>query len=99
MTIHIQSIGFNADAEFLSLITSKLPGVDKLYEKIIRIDVFLRLENLSSKVKQKITEIRIKIPGKTIFAKSTGRTFEVAFDKSYRSVVTQLKRKRQKQVA
>ena len=49
------------------------------YDAIVSAEVFLRLEN-NSEGENKVSELKILIPGKELFAKKQARTFEEATD-------------------
>jgi len=91
MDIKIHSIHFDADAKLLSFIENKLNKLLQFHDGIINAEVFLRLENVESK-DNKITEIRLEIPGSPIFAKKQSSTFEESTD----NVVVALRRQLQK---
>jgi len=68
MNIKIHSIHFDADQKLLDFIDSRLKKLLQFYDDIIMAEVFLRLENVGDK-ENKITEIRLEIPGNPVFAK------------------------------
>ena len=67
--------------------------------RIIKVDVFLKLDNVVHNIKDKIAEIRIHVPKADFFVKSTSKSFEASFDEAFEAVVNQLKRKKEKQAA
>ncbi|HEX2847426.1 MAG TPA: HPF/RaiA family ribosome-associated protein, partial [Chitinophagaceae bacterium] len=64
-----------------------------------QVQVFLKLDNVVHTIKDKIAEIRIHVPRHEFFVKSTSKSFEGSFDNALDSIVTQIKRKKEKQVA
>lgn len=95
MTINIQSLHFDADEKLKIFINEKLSKLTKFYDRIINVDVILKLEN-SGKVKDKIVELKAYVPGNTIVVSSKGKTFEAGVDDASDIIIRQLKRKKEK---
>ncbi len=68
MKIRVQSIRFNADKKLLEFIQKKADKLDTFYDQIISGEVYLRLENVEDEA-NKITEIKLTLPGSQLFAK------------------------------
>ncbi|TVR76728.1 MAG: ribosome-associated translation inhibitor RaiA [Chitinophagaceae bacterium] len=96
MEIKIQSIHFDADQKLLQYIEKKLEKLQNINDQVIHVDVFLRLENAGSSVKDKTSEIKINIPGSTLFSKDTAKTFEESVDGAVESMRRQLKKSKEK---
>ena len=96
MNIKIHSIHFDADKKLLNFIDQKLKKLLLFYDGIIMAEVFLRLENVQD-MENKITEIRLDIPGTDIFAKKQSRTFEEATDNAIEALKRQLLKYKKKQ--
>jgi putative sigma-54 modulation protein len=79
MKITVQSIHFNADKGLLEFIQKKVDKLDTFYDNIINGEVYLRLENVEDEA-NKITEIKLLLPGNQIFAKEQCKSFEEATD-------------------
>ena len=58
-----------------------------------------RLHNVMHQIKDKIAEIRVKIPKRELFVKQTTKSFEESFDMAIDSVLVQIKRVKEKQFA
>lgn len=91
MEINIQSIHFDADVKLIDFIKKKLNKLETFNNKVIDSEVFLRLENASDTA-NKIVEIKLHLPGKTLFAKEQCKTFEEATDLSVESLRRQLRK-------
>lgn len=91
MRVLTEAVQFKADAKLLEFIEEKLGKLEKLYDQIINAKVKLRLEN-SGKVKDKIVEISLNVPGDMLFAKSNSKTFEEATDDTVKALERQLKK-------
>jgi len=79
MDIKIHSIHFDADQKLLDYINDKVLKLSLFFDHIIAGEVFLRLDKSSDK-ENKITEIKILIPGKELFAKKQCKSFEESAD-------------------
>ncbi len=94
MNIKIHSIRFDADEKLLKFIESKLYKLLQFHDGIISAEVFLKLENVGDN-ENKITEIRLELPGSPVFAKKQSATFEESTD----NVVDALRRQLMKHKA
>jgi putative sigma-54 modulation protein len=99
MNVNIQTVRFNADAKLVEYINRKLKKLNTFHDRIITVNVFLKLDNVVHSIKDKIAEIRIHVPRHNFFVKSTSKSFEESFDSAFDSIVMQLKRKKEKQAA
>lgn len=99
MNVIIQTVRFDADNKLVDYINRKLEKLKTFHDRIIKVDVFLKLDNVVHKIKDKIAEIRIQVPGHQLFVKATSKSFEQSFDDAFESIVNQIKRKKQKQAA
>jgi putative sigma-54 modulation protein len=98
MRTHTEAVHFTADTKLLLYIDKKLEKLQLFFDKIIDANVMLKLENVGQ-VKEKIAEIKIHLPGTTIFAKESNKSFEVAVDEAVESLRKQLiKYKERKQI-
>ena len=91
MKVTTEAIQFKADAKLLEFIEEKVGKLEKLSDQIINAKVKLRLEN-SGKVRDKIVEVSLSVPGEQLFAKSTSKTFETATDDVVKALERQLKK-------
>ena len=96
MRVQTRAIHFKADQKLLEFIERKLAKLEQFFSKIIEADVFLQLENNSGKIKEKVTEIRLKVPGNTLIVKNSGKSFEEAFDQAIAVMKRNLKRYKEK---
>jgi putative sigma-54 modulation protein len=96
MEIKIQSVHFNADQKLEDYLTQRLEKLSTFYDRIQRAEVFLRLENQGAPVQDKVVEIKVAVPGQTLFAKHTERSFEKAADEVAENLRRQLKKHKEK---
>jgi len=99
MNVNIQTVRFDADNSLVEYINRKLEKLNTFHDRIIKVSVFLKLDNVVHTIKDKIAEIRIHVPRHDFFVKSTSKSFEESFDDALDSIVNQIKRKKQKQAA
>jgi putative sigma-54 modulation protein len=99
MHVNIQTVRFDADAKLLEYINRKLKKITTFHDRIIKVDVFLKLDNVVHTIKDKIAEIRVQVPRHRFFVKSTSKSFETSFDEALDSLINQIKRKKEKQAA
>jgi putative sigma-54 modulation protein len=99
MNVNIQTVRFDADARLIDYVNRKLEKLNTFHDRIIRVNVFLKLDNVVHNIKDKIAEIRIHVPRHEFFVKSTSKSFQESFDDAFDSIINQIKRKKQKQAA
>jgi putative sigma-54 modulation protein len=99
MNVNIQTVRFNADSKLLDYVNKKIEKLNTFNDRIIKVDVFLKLDNVVHTIKDKIAEIRVQIPRHQFFVKASTKSFEESFDTALDSIATQIKRKKEKQVA
>jgi putative sigma-54 modulation protein len=99
MTVHIQTVRFDADSKLIEHVNRKIEKLGNYHDRIIKVDVFLKLDNVVHQIKDKIAEIRVKVPRHEFFVKQTSKSFEESFDNALDSLVSQIKRTKEKQAA
>lgn len=95
MKLKVQSIHFNADTKLLDFVHEKLDKLSHFHDNIIGGEVFLKLDK-SDNTENKIAEIKLKIPGKILFAKEQCKTFEEATDLAVEALSRQVKKQKEK---
>jgi putative sigma-54 modulation protein len=95
MKVLISSLHFKADAKLENFIREKVTKVSNLFDGVIGVDVILKTDQ-SSNNENKITEIRMIIPGNDLFAKKQARTFEEATDLAVDALKKQITRHKEK---
>lgn len=99
MNVNIQSVRFDADNKLVEYVNRKLQKLSTFHERIIKVDVFLKLDNVVHNIKDKIAEIRVQVPRHEFFVKASTKSFEESFDTAIDSIITQIKRKKEKMAA
>jgi putative sigma-54 modulation protein len=95
MKVRVQSIHFDADQKLLQFVSDKVDKLTHFFDDIIDSEVFLRIEKSVSD-ENKVAEIRINTPGKTMFAKEQCRTFEEATDNAVEAMRKQMTKHKEK---
>ncbi|MDA9340186.1 ribosome-associated translation inhibitor RaiA [Polaribacter sp.] len=96
MKVFTQSVNFNADKQLMELVEDKVSALIKFHDKIVNAEVFLKVQNTSDK-ENKITEIKINIPGSELIVKRETKTFEEGVNAAVDNLKRQLKRSKEKQ--
>jgi putative sigma-54 modulation protein len=99
MTVNIQSVHFEADSKLVGHVKEKLKKLTQFHDRITQIDVFLKLDNVVHNIKDKIAEIKVHVPKHDLFVKHSSKSFEESFDSALSSIVSQIKKKKEKQLA
>ncbi|MBS3806489.1 MAG: ribosome-associated translation inhibitor RaiA [Bacteroidales bacterium] len=96
MDVKIHSVHFDADKKLIEFVENKVNKLDQFYDNIIGAEVFLRVEKEQSP-DNKLTEIKLQIPGSDLFAKKQTDTFEESTDLAVNALRKQLTKRKAKQ--
>jgi len=96
MQIDIRSIHFKADRKLEDFIKEKIEKLSQFYDGVIGTEVSLKLLN-SENADNKITEIRLNVPGNDLYAKKQSKSFEESTDNAVEALRRQLIRHKQKE--
>jgi putative sigma-54 modulation protein len=99
MNVNIQTVHFDADTKLVSYIEKKLSKLSQYHERITKVDVYLKLDNVVHTIKDKVAEIRVMIPRHEFFVKQSSKSFEESFDSALDSLIIQIKKKKEKLAA
>jgi ribosome hibernation promoting factor len=99
MNVNIQTVHFAADTKLVDYVSKKMEKLNTFHDSIIKIDVFLKLDNVVHTIKDKVAEISVHVPRHQFFVKCSSKSFEESFDSAFESLVTQIKRKKDKLAA
>jgi len=95
MNIQIHSVRFDADKKLIDFVHQKLDKLTQYGEDIVNAEVYLRLDNDIEK-ENKISEIKLDISGKPLFAKKQSKSFEEATDDAIDALKKQITKYKQK---
>lgn len=99
MNVHIQTVHFDADTKLIEHVNRKVAKLENFHDRITKVDVYLKLDNIVHTIKDKIAEIRVRVPKHEFFVKQTSKSFEESFDTALDAMVNQIKKVKQKQAA
>jgi putative sigma-54 modulation protein len=99
MTVNIHTIHFDADSALLDHVNKKIAKLASHHDRIQKVDVYLKLDNVIHQIKDKVTEIRVTVPRHELFVKQSTKSFEESFDMALESMLTQIKKVKEKQSA
>lgn len=99
MNVSIQTVHFDADSKLLSYVQKKLDKLNQFHDRITKVDVYLKLDNVVHSIKDKVAEIKVHVPRHDFFVKQSSKSFEESFDGALDSVINQIKRKKDRQAA
>ncbi|MBQ4916207.1 ribosome-associated translation inhibitor RaiA [Maribacter sp. MMG018] len=95
MKVNVQSVNFNADVKLIDFLQNRLDKLETFYDKIISSDVYLKVENTSSK-ENKIVEIKLNVPKNNFIVKKQCKSFEEAVDSACNSLERRLIKSKEK---
>ncbi|MCH1417053.1 MAG: ribosome-associated translation inhibitor RaiA [Flavobacteriaceae bacterium] len=84
MKINVQATNFNVDQKLVDFTQRKIDKLYKFYDKILKVDVFFKVENTPARV-NKFAEIKIGIVGESIVVKKLCKSFEESIDLSVKA--------------
>ncbi len=96
MNIRIQSAHFTADQKLIDFIEKKVAKLENYFDRIVEVEVYLKIENQSTKVKDKQVSLKCHVPGSKLFAEDTCKSFEEGVDSSVSNLTRQLKKYKEK---
>lgn len=99
MNVMIQTVHFDADEKLVEYVNRKLEKLNTFHDRIVKVDVFLKLDNVVHNIKDKVAEIKVHVPRHDFFVKASSKSFEESFDNALDSISNQIKRKKQKLAA
>jgi putative sigma-54 modulation protein len=99
MNVNIQTLHFDADDKLVDYVTRKLEKLNTFHDQILKVDLFLKLDNVVHAIKDKVVEIKVHVPKHDFFVKASSKSFEESFDNAMDSIISQIKRKKDKLAA
>ena len=95
MNVVIHPVHFDASSQLVEFINKKLAKLETFFDRIVETEVFLKLESRQN-VKQKVVEVKVHVPGKTLFVTKTAKTFEQSTDLAFQTLASQLKKQKER---
>ena len=75
MNVQIQSVHFDADRKLLDHVQKKLEKLSTFHDRIVNVEVYLKLDNLVHNIKDKVAEIKVYVPKHSFFCKTPKQNF------------------------
>ncbi|AHJ99276.1 ribosome hibernation-promoting factor, HPF/YfiA family [Hymenobacter swuensis] len=98
MKVQMQSVHFDADQKLLDFIQKRLDKLETFYDRVTEGEVIMRLNNKDG-VANKTVEIKVHVPGTTLFAQEDAASFEAAADEAVDSLRRQISKHKEKLVS
>jgi putative sigma-54 modulation protein len=95
MNTVINSVGFVADVKLKDLLNKKMEKLITFNDEIISKEVYLKLDSNQS-VKDKVIELKVHVPGKTLFVSESTKSFEESLDQALEVMIRQIKKEKEK---
>ena len=76
MNVKIQTVHFDADSKLIEHVNAKIEKLKTFHDKIIGAEVYLKLDNNSHQVRDKVAEIKVHVPKHSYFVKHQSKNFE-----------------------
>lgn len=95
MNIQIHSVRFDADKKLIDFVHQKLEKLTQYDEDIVNAEVYLRLDKDQER-ENKISEIKLELPGGPLFARKQSKSFEEATDESIDALKKQIAKHKEK---
>ena len=93
MQLQIHSIHFDAERRLLDFIENKVEKLNTFHDQIISCEVFLRVEKSDDR-ENKVSEVKIHVPGADFFAKKRAASFEDGIDDSLEAIRRQIRKQK-----
>jgi len=98
MKVQMQSVHFDADQKLLDFIQKRLDKLETFYDRVTEGEVIMRLNNKDG-IDNKTVEIKVHVPGTTLFAQEDAASFEAAADQAAESLKRQITKHKEKLVS
>lgn len=94
MKVHVQSVNFVADGKLLDFIQKRIDKLERFSGKVMRSNMYLKVENTSAK-ENKIAEVILSVPGGKLVVKKQCKSFEEAIDAACGALKPRLKKRKE----
>lgn len=99
MNVQIQTVHFEADKKLIDHIEKKVEKFKTFHDRIVNVEVALILEHVNEKINDKVVHIKVNIPKTSLFAKHESKIFEESFEHAFDSIISQIKKHKEKLTA
>jgi len=91
MRLQMSALKFDADEKLLDIVQKKADKLETYFDKIIDGEVNMKLDKSNDR-SNKVVEMKINIPGTSLFAKEQSHSFEAAADEAVEALRRQLRK-------
>lgn len=98
MKIYINYIDMEPDTRLNDFIQKKVDKLETFYDRIVEGEVFLKRSNNNTE-ENAVAELKINVPGNSLFAKEQAKSFEASIDACVEAVRKQIKKMKGRQAA
>ena len=98
MKLQMHSVHFDADQKLLDFIQKRLDKLETFYDRVTEGEVILKLNNKDG-IANKTVEIKLLVPGATLFSQEDAASFEAAADAAADSLKRQITKHKEKILA
>ncbi|MDB5233563.1 MAG: ribosomal subunit interface protein [Hymenobacter sp.] len=95
MKVQMHSVHFDADQKLLDFVQQRLNKLETFYDKVTDGEVIMRLNNKDGN-DNKTVEIKLFVPGSTLFSAEDAASFEAAADAATDNLRRQITRYKEK---
>ena len=95
MNIKINYVKFNSNKKLKDFVNTKVKKLMHYYDDIICAEVYLKVEN-NQDLNNKVTEIKLEIPGNDLFEKKQSKSFEESTDSAVNALKRQITKHKNK---
>ena len=95
MKVQMHSVHFDADQKLLDFIQKRLDKLETFYDRVTDGEVILKLNNKDG-IDNKTVEIKLFVPGATLFSQEDAASFEAAADAASDSLKRQITKYKEK---
>lgn len=98
MELSVQYVNFNPKEQLKSFLKLKTSKLERYYEGIVKVAVYLKAENTTGK-QNKMVEIKVSLPHISFVVKKREHSFEAATMKTLTVLTRQLKQRKLKELS
>ncbi|UOQ53432.1 ribosome hibernation-promoting factor, HPF/YfiA family [Hymenobacter cellulosivorans] len=95
MKVQMHSVHFDADQKLLDFIQKRLDKLETFYDRVTEGEVILKLNNKDG-IDNKTVEIKLLVPGTTLFSQEDAPSFEAAADAATDNLRRQITKHKEK---
>ncbi|MBD2714311.1 ribosome-associated translation inhibitor RaiA [Microvirga sp. STR05] len=95
MKVQMHSVHFDADQKLLDFIQKRLDKLETFYDRVTEGEVILKLNNKDG-IANKTVEVKLFVPGATLFSQEDAPSFEAAADAAADSLKRQITKHKEK---